>query len=182
MNKQFFSMFLAAVIVATTALAFSSCADPDLVGTGAAQTTEVTQTDAPVSGDTIETETNSVSESVGESQSETQTEASGEVGSTTEPYVNNHHHGTLYDYDDETMLISGVFRGNLVERLIMDVQTWSGDGIRIFKGDKEVFEGELEEGMKVQIYHDDILYGEYKVGELKIPSKSYETMSENTGS
>ena len=81
----------------------------------------------------------------------------------TDVYENPYHrHSIIYNFDDQTMTVKAG-EDSRIEKLILEVQTWSGDGIQIFSGDQEVFEGPLEEGMKIKIYHSDVLYGEYIV-------------------
>ena len=45
-----------------------------------------------------------------------------------------------------------------VESLIYDVETFSGDGIKVYDGEKEV-----------QIFHKDKLFGEYRITNLLLP-------------
>ena len=61
------------------------------------------------------------------------------------------------------MMIYGVYDGNRVEYLISDIETFSGDGARVFSDDREIFEGRIEEGMTVQVYHSGELFGTYTV-------------------
>lgn len=50
------------------------------------------------------------------------------VSAASEAAASSHHHGALYTFDDETMMIYGVYDGNRVEYLISDIETFSGDG------------------------------------------------------
>ena len=84
----------------------------------------------------------------------------------SDPY---HRHGVLYTFDENAKRIYGVYKGNLIERLILDVETWSSNGIRVFSNGEEVFEGELQEGMTVKIYRLGVFYGEYEIAELLEP-------------
>ena len=61
------------------------------------------------------------------------------------------------------MMIYGVYDGNRVEYLISDIETFSGDGARVFSDDREIFEGRIEEGMTVRVYHSGELFGTYTV-------------------
>ena len=45
-----------------------------------------------------------------------------------------------------------------MEYLISDIETFSGDGARVFSDDREIFEGRIEEGMTVQVYHSGELF------------------------
>lgn len=56
-----------------------------------------------------------------------------------------------------------------VESLIYDVETFSGDGIKVYDGEKEVTEGFVKDGMIVQIFHKDKLFGEYRITNLLLP-------------
>lgn len=87
----------------------------------------------------------------------------------TETTESSHRHSMLYNFDEDTMQVYGVYEGNLIEHLILDVQTFSGDEARVFADGQEVFVGELQEGMIVQIYHSSELYGEYEISELLQP-------------
>ena len=85
-----------------------------------------------------------------------------------DPY---HRHGVLYTFDENAKRIYGVYKGNLIERLILDVGSFLGYGkdARIYSNGEEVFEGELQEGMTVKIYRLGVFYGEYEIAELLEP-------------
>ena len=96
------------------------------------------------------------------------------VSAASEAAASSHHHGALYTFDDETMMIYGVYDGNRVEYLISDIETFSGDGARVFSDDREIFEGRIEEGMTVQVYHSGELFGTYTVARLLERTQSSE--------
>lgn len=72
------------------------------------------------------------------------------------------------------MMIYGVYDGNRVEYLISDIETFSGDGARVFSDDREIFEGRIEEGMTVRVYHSGELFGTYTVARLLERTQSSE--------
>ena len=96
------------------------------------------------------------------------------VSAASEAAASYHHHGALYTFDDETMMIYGVYDGNRVEYLISDIETFSGDGARVFSDDREIFEGRIEEGMTVRVYHSGELFGTYTVARLLERTQSSE--------
>lgn len=96
------------------------------------------------------------------------------VSAASEAAASPHHHGALYTFDDETMMIYGVYDGNRVEYLISDIETFSGDGARVFSDDREIFEGRIEEGMTVRVYHSGELFGTYTVARLLERTQSSE--------
>ena len=61
-----------------------------------------------------------------------------------------------------------------MEYLISDIETFSGDGARVFSDDREIFEGRIEEGMTVQVYHSGELFGTYTVARLLERTQSSE--------
>jgi len=77
-------------------------------------------------------------------------------------------HGILYRYDDETLTVNGIYEGNLVEKLIDDVEFF-GDTTIITFNDEVVTEGLIQEGMIISIFHDGELYNSYTVDELLTP-------------
>ena len=80
-------------------------------------------------------------------------------------------HNTLYNFDDTTMMINGVYRGNCVESLLEEMAFFLNiHYVVILENGKEVSEGELRQGMIVQVYHDGKLYAEYTIAELLEPS------------
>ena len=74
------------------------------------------------------------------------------------------------------MMIYGVYDGNRVEYLISDIETFSGDGARVFSDDREIFEGRIEEGMTVRVYHS----GELERTQSSEPSNVSDITSPNT--
>lgn len=159
MKKQFLAIVTMLTIISTLV----SCADHDLLGGRNAASTGEIETAAKGGRSETEADTSTDSE-----QTEAETNPATEKIHPIRIYEDNQHiHGSLHYYDDDTMTIYDVYEGNLIEHMIMDIKTFSGDGVRIFSGDEEVFEGELREGMTVQIYHDDVLFGEYVIAELR---------------
>ena len=80
-------------------------------------------------------------------------------------------HNTLYDFDNETMTVKGVYEGNRIEAFFADVRFYSDaeDTAVVLQNGVPVTEGVFQEGMIVQIYHGDTLYGEYRIEELLEP-------------
>lgn len=80
-------------------------------------------------------------------------------------------HSVLYTFDNTTMTIEDVYEQNTVSALLDDIAYYSDNHYAvILKEGTEVSDGYLEEGMVVQVYHSDQLYGEYTIGELLKPS------------
>ncbi len=71
-------------------------------------------------------------------------------------------HNTLYEFDEESKTLKGVYEGNRVEALLSDI-AFVGDTAEILCGGEVVTEGELQAGMTVRIYHGENLYGEYTI-------------------
>ena len=85
-------------------------------------------------------------------------------------YYETCYHSSLYDFDIEAMTVGGVYENNLVEDLLFDIEEYAENHYAvILKAGEAVTDGFLEQGMVVQIYHDDELFGEYMIGELLIP-------------
>ena len=80
-------------------------------------------------------------------------------------------HNTLYDFDNETMTVKGVYEGNRIKAFFADVRFYSDaeDTAVVLQNGVPVTEGVFQEGMIVQIYHGDTLYGEYRIEELLEP-------------
>lgn len=79
-------------------------------------------------------------------------------------------HSVLYTFDNTTMTIDDVYEENAVSALLDDVLYYSDEHYAvILKDGIEIYDGFLEEGMIVQIYHSDDLYGEYTIGKLLEP-------------
>ena len=74
-------------------------------------------------------------------------------------------HSGIYNFNDQSMMVC-FYEETSIEYMIWEVNSFSGDLVRVFFGDEEIFEGEFQKGMKVQIYHGNSMYGEYEVGEL----------------
>lgn len=77
-------------------------------------------------------------------------------------------HNTLYNFDEVNKTLSGVYEGNRVEALLADI-AFVGDTAVIMYNGEAIAEGELQEGMVVQIYHDNVLFGEYVIDALLEP-------------
>ena len=77
-------------------------------------------------------------------------------------------HNTLYKFDEESKTLKGVYEGNRVEALLSDI-AFVGDSAVIMYNGEAIAEGELQEGMVVQIYHDNVLFGEYVIDALLEP-------------
>ncbi len=77
-------------------------------------------------------------------------------------------HNTLYEFDEESKTLKGVYEGNRVEALLSDI-AFVGDTAVILYNGEAIVEGELQEGMVVQIYHDNVLFGEYVIGAFLKP-------------
>ena len=75
-------------------------------------------------------------------------------------------HNTLYKFDEETKTLNGVYEGNRVEALLADI-AFVGDTAEVIWNGNPVTEGELQVGMIVEIYHGDLLYGEYTIEHLQ---------------
>ena len=79
-------------------------------------------------------------------------------------------HSGLYEFDDATMTVNGVYEENSVEMLLGDIACYSDNHCAvILKNGKEIMDGYLEEDMVVQIYHENRLYGEYTITKLLKP-------------
>jgi len=86
--------------------------------------------------------------------------------------INHEHcyHGVIHDFDDETMTVGNVYEGNLIEDFLIDIERYAENHYaKILKNGIEVTSGLLEQGMVVQVYHGDELYGAYTVDELLTP-------------
>ncbi|MCI8610966.1 MAG: peptidoglycan DD-metalloendopeptidase family protein [Clostridiales bacterium] len=77
-------------------------------------------------------------------------------------------HNTLYEFDNETMTVKGVYEGNRLDAFFADVRFYSDekDTAVILENGVPVTEGVFREGMTIQIYHENALYGEYRIAEL----------------
>ncbi len=73
-------------------------------------------------------------------------------------------HGIACEFDDESMTLTNVYKGNRVQDVLLDVECWADNhyAVVLYNG-QEVTEGELLAGMTVRIYHNDLLYGEYTI-------------------
>lgn len=80
-------------------------------------------------------------------------------------------HNTLYDFDDETMTVNDVYKGNRIEAFFEDVRFYSHekDTAVVLENGVPVTEGVFREGMIIQIHHGNTLYGEYRIAELLEP-------------
>lgn len=89
-------------------------------------------------------------------------------------------HSVFYTFDEENKTVEGIYTNWRVEGLIFDVTTFSHDTVKIFDGNNEITEGYFKEGMRVQIYHNDSLYGKYTIKSLLIPSENAELNTSET--
>ncbi|MCI8590047.1 MAG: hypothetical protein HFE77_04980 [Clostridiales bacterium] len=69
------------------------------------------------------------------------------------------YHSGVFDFNEKTMTLDGVYVGNTIEWLMDDVDFY-GDRAVVYENGNIVTQGYLQEGMTVAIYHDDQLYGE----------------------
>ena len=74
-------------------------------------------------------------------------------------------HSFAFEFDDETMTIDGVYTINTIEWLMDDVECF-GDKAVVYENGTMLTEGLLQEGMSIEIYHDDQLYGTYTIEKL----------------
>lgn len=82
-------------------------------------------------------------------------------------------HSVLYTFNNSTMTIDDVYEQNTVSALLDDISYYSDNhSAVVLKNGNEVTHGYLEEGMIVQVYHDEHLYGEYTIGDLLQPSNT----------
>ena len=63
-------------------------------------------------------------------------------------------HNTLYEFDEESKTLKGVYEGNRVEALLSDI-AFVGDTAIILYNGEAIAEGELQEGMTIQIFHGE---------------------------
>ena len=77
-------------------------------------------------------------------------------------------HNTLYKFDEESKTLEGVYEGNRIEALLSDI-AFVGDTAEALWDGETVTEGELQVGMRIRIYHDNVLYGEYTIEQLQKP-------------
>ena len=77
-------------------------------------------------------------------------------------------HSSVFEFDNDTMMLINACNTNTVEWLTEDVAFW-GDRAIVLDGNQIITDGYLKEGMAVQIYHGDRLYGEYTIAELHEP-------------
>lgn len=81
------------------------------------------------------------------------------------PDVSTHcYHSSAFDFDDETMTIE-TYNTITVEWLMEDCAYYGCTAV-VTENGQVVTEGYLRVGMKVKIYHDELLYGEYDIVEL----------------
>lgn len=78
-------------------------------------------------------------------------------------------HSVYFTFNETNKTITEMHEDWKVESLIYDVETFSGDGIKVYDGEKEVTEGFVKDGMIVQIFHKDKLFGEYRITNLLPP-------------
>lgn len=89
-------------------------------------------------------------------------------------------HTILYTFNDDTMTIDDVYEGNTVSALLDDISYYAEEhSAVILKNGNEVLDGYLEEGMIVQVYHGNQLYGEFTIGKLLPSSNDIMTVSSN---
>ncbi|HHX25010.1 MAG TPA: hypothetical protein GX723_13560 [Thermoanaerobacterales bacterium] len=70
-------------------------------------------------------------------------------------------------YDDETMTLSGIYENTLIRDYVRILEGNEHPNSVFFKKDgNHITDGNIEEGMVVQIYRNGELYGEYTVSEL----------------
>lgn len=68
------------------------------------------------------------------------------------------------------MTVGNVYEGNLIEDFLIDIERYDENHYaKILKNGVELTSGLLEQGMMVQVYHGDELYGAYTVDELLTP-------------
>lgn len=78
-------------------------------------------------------------------------------------------HSVYFTFNEKNKTITEMHEDWKVESLIYDVDTFSGDGIKVYDGENEVTEGFVKDGMIVQIFHKDELFGEYRITNLLPP-------------
>jgi len=103
----------------------------------------------------------------------TEPEETGWQGPGKNPDMEYCRHGMRFLFDDETMTFPEVYGGIRVQDVVEEIEFWSTDHdenekhhVKIFYDGEEVTEGYLQVGMLVQVYHDDVLYGEYQIDKL----------------
>ena len=89
-----------------------------------------------------------------------------------EPFAfdENCFHSVLYDFDNQTMTVNGVYEQNTVLALLEDIAYYAPNHFAIIlKNGEKVTGGYLEEGMIVRVYHGNQLAGEYVIPQLLEP-------------
>ena len=76
-------------------------------------------------------------------------------------------HSFYFDFDDTSMTVTNIYEGGRVSSLLEDVRFYADDHYaKIHYNDEEVTDGLLKEGMIVEVYHNNALYGEYTIEKL----------------
>lgn len=121
----------------------------------------------------------SVARSEKEINSSTDVSVSSEMNFTEEnlqEFNNNTNfcrHGIACEFDDETMTLTNAYEGNCVEDIISDIEFYDQHhSVEILYNGIGVTQGELQEGMIIKIYHDNTLYGEYSIDDIKTFSRA----------
>ena len=73
-----------------------------------------------------------------------------------------------YIFDDESMTLNNVYEETCAYELIDEIEFFGDKAIVLDKGEK-ITDGLLKKGMTVQVYHGDVLYGEYIITDLVRP-------------
>ena len=108
-------------------------------------------------------------------------EFSDESSQVANPTLQYCPHGIICEFDDETMTLTNAYEGNRIEDVIIDVESFDEQhSVEILYNNHVVTEGELQKGMKIRIYHDDTLYGEYLINDLKTLTTSENIMPFST--
>ncbi len=103
---------------------------------------------------------------------------------TTENAQSQKHceHSFYFDFDDDSMTVTNVYEGGRVSSLLEDVRFYKDNHYATIRyNNQEITEGLLKEGMIVEIYHDNNLYGEYTIEQLLPLGDSNKLSVEQTG-
>ena len=162
MKTKLISMLLACIMLVSLAACTN---DNDKPGSTPEESTK--ETDVQTTEDvTTEDET-------------TEPEETGWQGPGKNPNMEECEHSPLYDFNDETMTVGGICKWDSIAQFIKDVASYTfghfendewiplphyavvlDDGVKVTDGSF------FKDGMTIQIYHDNELYGEYTTENL----------------
>ena len=147
-------------------IGMTACGEDKTADETTAETTAVTTT-APET--TAETTVETTDETTAPDTENESTSQSNETTVITTDSEDSCIHSVYYTFNEKDKTIDGVYTNWKVEGLIFDVKTFSHDGIKVFYEGNEITEGYFKEGMRVQIFHGEVLYAEYTVVSLLEP-------------